>query len=182
MTRNARPGTRILGSLRSADGQGVVRIEDRHDTDIDDLWSALTDPRRLARWYGQVEGDLRPGGEFRLYVESADMDATGRVEACEPPRRLLVTTRETDESYLRGKGVPPYDEAIEATLTADGGQTILVIEVRGMPLDKIAFYGAGWQIHAENLAAYLAGRERGDTEARWAELVPPYQDLAADVG
>ena len=33
-----------------------------------------------------------------------------------------------------------------------------------MPLDKIAFYGAGWQIHAENLAAYLAGRERGDTE------------------
>jgi uncharacterized protein YndB with AHSA1/START domain len=182
MTRNARPGTRILGSLRSAGGHGVVRIEDRYDTDIDDLWSALTDPGRLARWYGQVEGDLRPGGEFRLYLESADMDATGRVEACEPPRRLLVTTRETDESYLRGKGVPPYDEAIEATLTADGGQTILVIEVRGMPLDKIAFYGAGWQIHAENLAAYLAGREHGDTEARWADLVPPYQDLAADVG
>ena len=51
-----------------------------------------------------------------------------------------------------------------------------------MPLDKIAFYGAGWQIHAENLAAYLAGRERGDTEARWAELVPPYQDLAANIG
>ena len=182
MTSNARPGTSILGSLRSADGTGVVRIEDRYDTDIDDLWSALIDPRRLARWYGQVEGDLRLGGEFRLHVESYDIDATGRVEACEPPRRLLVTNRETDESYLGGKGVPPYDEAIEATLTADGGQVILVIEVRGMPLDKIAFYGAGWQIHAENLAAYLAGRERGDTEARWGELVPPYQDLAADVG
>jgi len=182
MTGNARPGARILGSLRSTDGTGIVRIEDRYDTDIDDLWSALTDPRRVARWYGQVEGDLRPGGEFRLRVESAGMDSTGRVEACEPPRRLLVTTKETDESYLRGKGVPPYDEAIEATLTADGGQTILVIEVRGMPLDKIAFYGAGWQIHAENLAACLAGRERGDTEARWDELVPPYQDLAADVG
>lgn len=172
MTGNARSGTRILGSLRSADGNGVVRIEDRYDTDIDDLWSALTDPRRLARWYGQVEGDLRPGGEFRLHIESADMDGTGRVEACEPPRRLLVTTRETDESYLRGKGVPPYDEAIEATLTADGGQTILVIEVRGMPLDKIAFYGAGWQIHAENLAAYLTGRTRGDTKTRWDDLLP----------
>jgi uncharacterized protein YndB with AHSA1/START domain len=182
MTSNARPGARILGSLRSADGAGVVHIKDRYDTGIDDLWSALTDPRRLARWYGDVEGDLRPGGEFRLHVESADMDATGRVEACEPPRRLLVTTRETDESYLRGQGVPPYDTAIEATLTADGGQTILVIEARGMPLDKIAFYGAGWQINAETLAAYLAGRERGDTEARWAELVPPYQDLASDVG
>ena len=61
-------------------------------------------------------------------------------------------------------------------------KTILVIEVQGMPLDKIAFYGAGWQIHAENLAAYLAGRERGDTEARWDELVPAYQDLAASIG
>ena len=180
MTGNTHPGTRILGSLRSADGKGVVRIEDRYDTGIDDLWSALTDPGRLARWYGQVEGDLRPGGQFRLHVESADIDAAGRVEACEPPRRLLVTNRETEESHQRGQGVPPYDEAIEATLTADGDQTILVIEVRGMPLDKIAFYGAGWQIHAENLAAYLGGRERGDSEARWDELVPPYQDLAAE--
>jgi uncharacterized protein YndB with AHSA1/START domain len=182
MTSNASPGTRILGSLRSADGKGVVRIEDRYDTDIDDLWSALTDPRRIGRWYGQVEGDLRPAGAFRLFVEDAGMHVTGRVEACEPPHRLRVTTRETDESYVPGNGVPPFDEVIEATLTADGGQTVLVIEVQGMPLDAVAFYGAGWQIHAENLAGHLAGRERGDTEARWAELVPPYQDLAANIG
>jgi uncharacterized protein YndB with AHSA1/START domain len=182
MTSNARPGTRILGSLRSADGNGVVRIEDRYDTDIDDLWSALTDPGRLARWYGQVEGDLRPGGEFHLYLESDDWDGTGRVQACEPPRRLLVTTRETDESWRKGRGAPPFDEAIEATLTPDGDQAVLVIELLGMPLDKIAFYGAGWQIHAENLAAYLAGRERADTGARWDDLVPPYQDLAANIG
>ena len=179
MTGNTPPGTRILGSLRSADGKGVVRIEDRYDTGIDDLWSALTDPGRLARWYGQVEGDLRPGGEFRLHVESADIDATGRIEVCDPPQRLLVTNRETDESYRRGQGVPPYDEVIEATLTAVGDQAILVIEVRGMPLDAIAFYGVGWQLHAETLAAYLAGREPGDPQARWAELVPPYQALAA---
>jgi uncharacterized protein YndB with AHSA1/START domain len=177
MTSNAR----ILGSLRSAGGKGIVRIEDRYDTDIDDLWSALTDPRRLARWHGQVEGDLRPGGEFRTYVEADDIESTGRVDACEPPRRLLVTTRETDESYRKGQGVPPFDEVTEVTLTADGDQTILVIEIQGIPLDKIAFYGAGWQIQAENLAAYLGGRERGDIEARWGELVPPYQDLAANV-
>ena len=182
MTSNPRPGPRILGSLRSAGGKGVVRIEDRYSTGIEDLWSALTDPGRLASWYGQVEGDLRLGGQFRLHVEDADSDATGRVEACEPPRRLLVTNRETDESCLRGTGAAPYDEVIEATLTADGDRTILAIEIRGLPLDKIAFYGAGWQIHAESLAAHLAGRARGDTEARWAELVPPYQDLAANIG
>jgi uncharacterized protein YndB with AHSA1/START domain len=181
MTSNARGGGRILGSLRSADGKGVVRIEDRYDTDIIDLWSVLTDPARLARWYGQVEGDLRPGGEFRLHLESAGWDGTGRVEACEPPKRLLVTTRESDESWRNGRGAPPFDEAIEAILTADADQTILVIEVRGMPIDTIAAYGAGWQIHAENLAAYVAGRERVDSEARWHELVAPYQELAANV-
>ncbi len=181
MTGNARPGSRILGSLRSADGNGVVRIEDRYRTGIDDLWLALTDPGRLARWYGQVAGDLRPGGEFRLYLESNDWDGTGRVVACEPPRRLLVMTREAAESWRKGRGAAPFDEAIEATLTADGDHTILVIEVRGVPLDKVAFYGAGWQIHAEDLAACLAGRERADTETRWAELVPAYQNLAANI-
>ena len=180
MTGNSRPGTRILGSLRSADGTGVVRIEDRYDTDVDDLWSALTEPERLARWFGQVAGDLRPGGVFRL--STSDLDSTGRVESCEPPRRLLVTTRETDESYQQGEGVPPFDSAIEATLTTAGDQTILVIEARGMPLDKIAFFGAGWQIHAEHLADYIGRHDSGDAEVRWDELVPPYQDLAAKIG
>jgi uncharacterized protein YndB with AHSA1/START domain len=181
MTSNPRPGPRILGRLRSAGGKGVVRIEDRYGTGIEDLWSALTDPGRLASWYGQVEGDLRLGGQFRLHVEDADSDATGRVEACEPPWRLQVMIRETEESYRRGQGVPPYDEALDAALTADADQTILVIEVRGMPLDAIAFYGVGWQIHAENLAAYLAGRTLGDTQARWDDLVPAYQELAASI-
>lgn len=72
MAENARPKSRVLGSLRSEDGVGVVRIEDRCDTDTDDLWAAITDPARLARWHGQVEGDLRPGGEFRLYIEADD--------------------------------------------------------------------------------------------------------------
>lgn len=162
MTSNARPGSGILGSLRSADGPGVVRIEDSYATDIDDLWEALTDPARLARWYGEVNGDLRQGGQFRTYNAADDIENVGHVVACEPPRRLLVTSRETDESYRRGQGVPPHDKTIEVTLTSDGAQTVLVIEVQGMPLDKIAFFGAGWQIHAENLAGYLARRDASD--------------------
>ena len=80
----------------------------------------------------------------------------------------------------RGQGVPPFDAAWDITLTADGDQTTLVIEVKGMPLDKIAFFGAGLELHAENLAAYLAGREPDDVEAR-SPVVPPYQDLAANL-
>ena len=173
MTSNARFGTRILGSLRSADGAGVVRIEDRYDTDIDDLWSALTDPHRLARWLGEFEGDLRLGGEFRAHFFASGWEGTGRVETCEPPRHLLVLTKDPDE---------PYELVIEATLTADGDQTVLVIEDSGVPPDNIAAYGAGNQIHVEDLAAYLAGRERCDARSRWQELHPGYQALAVDVG
>jgi hypothetical protein len=76
----------------------------------------------------------------------------------------------------------PDEQFIEATLTADGGQAILVWEERGMPLDQLAAYGSGIQVHVEDLAAYLAGRERCDAGARWNELLPAYQDLAASIG
>ena len=176
MTTNARGGTRILGSLRSEDGKGVVRMEDRFDTDIDDLWSALTDPTRLARWMGEVEGDLRLGGEFRAHFFSSGWEGTGRVGACDPPRRLLVLTRDAD------KPDRPYEHPIEVTLSAEGDQTILVWEERGIPPELLAAYGAGIQVHVEDLAAYIAGSERGDAAARWKELLPTYQELAANVG
>ena len=175
MTSNEDAGNRILGSLRSAEGKGIVRMEDRFDTAPGDLWSALTDPRRLARWIGDVEGDLRLGGEF--HARFADgWEGTGRVDACEPARRLLLTMRDADP-----RPGQPGETVIEAQLAADGDQTILVVEERGMPLDLLAAYGAGVQVHVENLAAHIAGRERGDADARWDELLPAYQDLAANV-
>jgi uncharacterized protein YndB with AHSA1/START domain len=174
---------RILGSLRSTpEGAGLVRMEDRFDTTVDDLWSALTDPDRLRRWYGEVSGDLRLGGQFRQHIPSADIDATGRIDVCEPPRRLVLTSRETDESYRRGNGAPPYDQVVEATVRADGDHSVLVIEVHGMPLDKVAFYGVGWQINVENLGAHLAGGASGDDDgARWEQLVPAYLTLASGI-
>jgi uncharacterized protein YndB with AHSA1/START domain len=171
MTSNARAGDRILGSLRSAEGKGIVRMEDRFDTHVDDLWSALTDPRRLARWLGEVEGDLRLGGEFRAHFFASGWEGMGRVEACEPPQRLLVMTKQVNKP----------EQVIEASLTADGDETILVWEERGMPVDLLAAYGAGVQVHVEDLAAYLAGRDRCDADARFEELFPAYQELATNV-
>jgi uncharacterized protein YndB with AHSA1/START domain len=173
MTSKPRGAVHVLGSLRAAQGKGIVRIEDRFDTDIDDLWSALTDPRRLARWMGEVEGDLHLGGEFRASFFASGWVGTGRVEACEPPRRLLLLTMNPNE---------PHEHFIEAMLIPDGDQTILVWEERGMPPDQLAAYGAGVQLHVEDLAAYLAGRERCDARARWEELFPSYQDLTTNVG
>ena len=170
MTSKAAKGNRIVGTLRIADGKGVVRMEDRFDTDIDDLWSALTDPGRLARWLGEFEGDLRLGGEFRARFFASGWEGTGRVDACEPPRHLLVMTkhhRQEDE------------QVVEATLTADGDHTILILEQRGMPVNLLAAYGAGNQVHIEDLAAHIAGQERCDAEARWEELQPSYEALTS---
>lgn len=167
MTTHA--SSRILGRVGSVGGKGAVRMQDRFDTDIDGLWSALTDAGRLARWLGEVAGDLRPGGQFRASFLASGWEGTGRVQVCEPPHRLLVLTIEVGEAD---------EHALEATLTADGDQTVLVIEERGMPLDQVAAYGAGLQVHVEDLAAHLAGRDRCDAPSRWAELMPAYQELA----
>jgi hypothetical protein len=193
MTSDQPAGIRILGSLRAVDGKGAVRMEDRLDTDIDNVWSAITDPVRLDRWLGTVEGDLRQGGEYRFHFYASESEGTGRVEACEPSRRLLLTS---------ALGTP-NEHVIEVTLAGgrdgdgdgdcgrdgdggggddgDGDGTIVVWEERGVPLEYLVGYGAGVQIHVEDLAAYLAGRERCDARARWRELQAAYEDLAAHV-
>ena len=174
MTSNAGGGGRVLGTLRAADGKGIVRMEDRFHTAIGDVWSALTDPLRLGRWYGEVEGDLRLGGEFRARLPGAG-DRTGRVDACEPPQRLALTIRDPDPQPGQ-----PEETVIEVTLTAHGDHTSLVVEARGMPLELLAAYGVGVQLHVERLADHLAGRGQGDTEARWGELLPVYRELALE--
>jgi uncharacterized protein YndB with AHSA1/START domain len=161
---------RILGTLRAENGTGVVHFEDRYDTTIEDLWAAITDPVRLARWYGEVKGELRVGGEFYSHLHGSGWEGTSRIEVCEPPRRLVT----------RGAQAGGPELVNEITLTADGEQTILVLEERGMPLAQVAGYGAGNQVQIEDLAAYIAGHERCDADARMEELFPAYQALPVE--
>src|SRR5256885_12089647 len=81
MTGNADGTERILGTLRSADGTGVVRMEDRLHTAVEDVWSALTDPSQLAHWYGEVNGDLRLGGEYPARLLARGWGGTRRLGA-----------------------------------------------------------------------------------------------------
>jgi uncharacterized protein YndB with AHSA1/START domain len=164
-------GPTIEGTLHSADGQGVVRMKVRYAARIYDVWSALTTPPRLARWYGNLEGDLQVGGEFTAFVPASGWDGRGRIEACDPPRHLRVTMWE--EEGARG--------AIEVELTADGDHTVLLFEKRGIPLDLPWAFGAGWQAHLEDLAAHLDGRDRTDLATRWNarfdELESSYREM-----
>ena len=161
----------IVGTVRRLeDGKGAVRMEVLYDTDIEDLWSALTEPHRLARWVAEVDGDLRIGGQIHARFTSA-WEGAGRIDTCQAPRRLVVTLApETDDQTV-----------IEATLaTEDDGtraRTRLVIEERGLPIDALAYHGAGWQVHIEDLGAHLHGELSGGWHPRWTALTPTYNEL-----
>jgi uncharacterized protein YndB with AHSA1/START domain len=158
------------------DGRGAVRAEDVYDTGIDDLWEACTNPERLARWIAQVSGDLRVGGSIQA-VFTSTWSGAGRIDVCERPHHLLVTTQPgTDE-----------EAQIEAWLSEEGSKTRLVVEERGLPREGLHFHGAGWQAHLEDLGRSLAGDGASRLEpwseqkaepgwhARWTELTPAYQ-------
>ena len=163
----------IIGEVQEADGRGVVRVQDRFDIGIQDLWSAVTDPTRITGWLGGVEGDLRVGGRFDAFFLASGWEGEGTVQECEEPSHLVVSTRESDGTQ---------GTTIEVSLRAEDKRTGLVVEERGMALGHVAAYGAGMQMQVENLATYLRGEELGDSRARWVELVPAYQEQAEQLG
>lgn len=64
----------------------VVLASRSYDTDIADLWDALTNGDRIPRWFLPISGDLRLGGSYQLQG-----NAGGTIDACEPPRYLALT-------------------------------------------------------------------------------------------
>lgn len=157
---------RPLGSMhRLDDGRATVRVEDTYATDIDDLWSALTEPDRLARWLATVDGEPAPGATVQARFTSS-WEGSVRIDVCERPHRLAVTCEPDTED----------ETVIEAVLSAEGGHTRLVVEERGLPLGQVHFYGAGWQSHIEDLRHYLDG-DASTWQSRWDELTPIYAQL-----
>ena len=153
-----------IGTMRALDAtRGAVRVEDVYDTDIEDLWHACTTPERLSRWIATVTGDLRVGGTIQASFTST-WTGSGRIEICDAPHHLLLTMEpDTD------------DEAeLEAWLSKDGDRTRLVVEERGLPVDRLYFHGAGWQAHLEDLGRSLAGKPSA-WKVRWTELTPVYE-------
>lgn len=158
---------KTTGTMRALDDKrGAVRVEDVYDTDISDLWEACTTPGRLARWIAEISGDLRVGGTIHASFTST-WAGPGRIEICDRPHHLLLTMEPGTD-----------DEAeLEAWLTEEGEKTRLVVEERGLPLDRLYFHGAGWQAHLEDLGRSLAG-ESSAWKTRWTELTPAYQTMS----
>ena len=173
---------KIIGTMRELDDtRGAVRVEDVYDTDIDDLWAACTTPERLRRWIAEVSGDLRLGGTVQA-VFTSTWTGPATIEVCDAPHHLLLRMEPGTEE----------ETEVEAWLTAEGPQTRLVVEERGLPVGQLPFYGAGWQVHLEDLGRSLAGLGSAHDggwssqapapawHERWVELTPVYEHADSD--
>jgi uncharacterized protein YndB with AHSA1/START domain len=173
MTSNEQADPRILGSLKSVGGQGVVVMQDRFAADVDTVWKALTDKGELAKWLGDFTGDLMIGSTYHSRFHASGAEGDSRIEACEAPTHFRVTG--LDES---GKD----RQVIDATLKADGDRTVVTLTQTGLPLKWIVAFGAGMQVHFEDLALHLAGKERSKSDARMDELMPLYEKQGVTAG
>ena len=126
---------RVLGpmdrSVRRFDKDGkaasAVTLTRLYDTDVEDLWDAVTSPERLPRWFLPVEGDLQVGGRYQLQG-----NAGGTITACAPPQRFEAT-------WEFGGDVT----WIAVRLTREGDQARLTLEHTALVQDHWTQFGPG---------------------------------------
>ena len=61
-------------------------MESVYDTDVADVWGALTNKRRLPKWFAPVDGDFKLGGRFQIKG-----NAGGEISKCENEKGFDLT-------------------------------------------------------------------------------------------
>src|SRR5579884_2974416 len=113
--------------------------------------------------------EIEPRAGGRLRIDFGNDVVTGDVLRFEPPALLEVEWRFAGED----------ESALRFELAADGDGTLLVLEHLALGDPHATGYGAGWHAHLDLLEALLAGRTPGSWDARFAELLPRYREVAA---
>lgn len=137
--------------LRDEDGMRLEFVRS-YDDPVADVWSALTDPDRTARWFGRWTGDPANGSVQVVMVAEGDAPPqTMAILACEPPNRLLVEADSPDGVWR-----------IEVTLSEQGsGTTLRFVQRLAEPYDASSI-GPGWHFYLDRLAAVVQGGEVPD--------------------
>ena len=114
----------------------------------DEVWRALTEPSRLARWLGRVaDGSPAQDGQFAIWHDEA-VSSAHTVTRWEPGRGLAMTWDFPDENTSQVSfGLSPR---------GDGSLVSVQHEGLGEPVN----YAAGWHRHLDYLAAHLAGEDK----------------------
>jgi uncharacterized protein YndB with AHSA1/START domain len=130
----------------------AVTVRREYPAAAADVWEAVTDPARLARWFAPVTGDLREGGTFAV-----EGNADGEIRECSPPSTLVLTW---------GGSV----SVVTVRLTAAGAVTVLELE-HTVPVAFAGsgagalFVGPGWDVALLGLGLHLRGEDVGDPVA-----------------
>lgn len=141
---------------RSVVGGSVV-LRRTYATDIDDMWDAITNGERLARWFVPVTGDLRLGGRFQVQG-----NAGGEIIACEPPRLVRVTWELGDDA-----------SEVEVRLSTSDGGTLLelihsgVTQAHNWTEFGPGAVGVGWDMTLHGLGLHLGGGTRPADPTTW---------------
>lgn len=132
----------------------VVEKVVEFDAGIERVWTAITDPGELGRWFGdEAEVDLRPGGDATMVWEQHGRYAM-RIEEVGPPHRLVW-------SWVHESGVA-FDEApatrVEWTLSpgSNGGTTLRLRETGFLTDLHRGQNDEGWDAELGELSELLA--------------------------
>ena len=170
MTDTYDPVADTQRELRTHDsGLKTLVIRRRYPVAPEEIWSAITDPDRLVRWFLPISGDLRVGGRYSL-----EGNASGEIVRCDQPRELVVTWEYGgSRSDVRVRLVP------------EGQGTLLDLEHAPVPPDIIPNaspelwgLGAGWEMGLTALGDYLAGRLPEGRAIDWIAEAPPEELMA----
>jgi uncharacterized protein YndB with AHSA1/START domain len=162
----AEPTPELLHRDIGAGPARVAVMTRTYETGIDDLWDAVTNPERLARWYTTVTGDFRVGGMF----DQVNMGG-GVIAECEAPRhlRLVLGKGGADEIEVR---LTPGDDGATTVLEVQHATTLDRHEIGGQMYDAIFCMGGGYYPRLYALDLLLRGELPEDYDATAFHLNP----------
>jgi uncharacterized protein YndB with AHSA1/START domain len=142
---------RATGRLGDLDGGDAVVFERTFRAPIDDVWAAVTESDRLARWFGTWTGDPASGSvRFRMNAEDETYESTYEILRCEPPRRLTV------------RSAGEWGVTLGLTLAETAGVTTLRLAQLVENPEFVESMGPGWDWYLDRLVAAETG---GDVAA-----------------
>ena len=115
-------------------------------TSLEDLWDAVTNSKRIPRWFAVVSGELKLGGRYQI-----EGNASGAVTACEPLSLYAVTWEFAgDVSWVEVRLADTGSGSVQLSLT----HTALLSPF----WDQYGpgAVGVGWEMGFLGLALYLA--------------------------
>ena len=98
--------TTPLGHREVREGADQIVFTRTFTAALGDVWAACTEPERTERWIGTWTGDPAAGEiTFRMTAEGEDVpEEVYLVEVCEPPRRLVLRSRDAAPFSADGSG------------------------------------------------------------------------------